>query len=68
MKTFITAMLLILAVLVAAPVLSGPVWAQGQGGPIPAPTGPAAESQALAPPPGPGYRAVTRRWPGQSRP
>jgi len=55
MKTFITAILLILAVLVAAPVLSGPVWAQGaQSGPIAAPTGPSAESQALAPPPGVG--------------
>jgi len=55
MKTFITAILLILAVLVAAPVLSGPVWAQGaQSGPIAAPTGPTAQSQALAPPPGVG--------------
>jgi len=55
MKTFITAILLILAVLVAAPVLSGPVWAQGvQSGPIAAPTGPSAQSQALAPPPGVG--------------
>ncbi len=55
MKTFITAILFILAVLVAAPVLSGPVWAQGaQSGPIAAPTGPSAESQALAPPPGVG--------------
>jgi biopolymer transport protein TolQ len=51
MKTFITAILLILAVLVAAP--SAPVWAQGvQSGPIAAPTGPSAQSQALAPPPG----------------
>ena len=51
MKTFLTAILLILAVLVAAP--SGPVWAQGvQSGPIAAPTGPTAQSQALAPPPG----------------
>ena len=49
MKTFIAAILLILAVLIAAP--SSPVWAQG--GPIAAPTGPAAQSQALAPPPGP---------------
>jgi biopolymer transport protein TolQ len=49
MKTFITAILLILAV--AAP--SASVWAQGaQSGPIAAPTGPAAQSQALAPPPG----------------
>jgi biopolymer transport protein TolQ len=55
MKTFTTAILLILAVLVAAPVLSGPVWAQGvQSGPIAAPTGPSAQSQALAPPPGVG--------------
>ena len=53
MKTFIAAILLILAVLVAAPVLSAPAWAQGaQSGPIAAPTGPAAQSQALAPPPG----------------
>jgi len=51
MKTFITAIILILAVLVATP--SAPVWAQGaQSGPIAAPTGPAAQSQALAPPPG----------------
>jgi len=53
MKTFITAILLILAVLVAAP--SAPVWAQGvQSGPIAAPIGPSAQSQALAPPPGVG--------------
>src|SRR3954467_10950836 len=53
MKTFITATLLILAVLVTAPVLSAPAWAQGvQSAPIAAPTGPAAQSQALAPPPG----------------
>ncbi|HEY8255204.1 MAG TPA: protein TolQ [Rhizomicrobium sp.] len=53
MKTFTTAILLILAVLVAAP--SASVWAQGvQSGPIAAPTGPTAQSQALAPPPGVG--------------
>ena len=53
MKTFTTAILLILAVLVAAPAAS--VWAQGvQNGPIAAPTGPTAQSQALAPPPGVG--------------
>jgi biopolymer transport protein TolQ len=53
MKTFITAALLILAVLVTAPVLSAPAWAQGvQSAPIAAPSGPAAQSQALAPPPG----------------
>src|SRR5579885_2331951 len=53
MKTFLAAILLILAVLVAAP--SAPVWAQGvQSGPIAAPTGPSAQSKALAPPPGVG--------------
>jgi biopolymer transport protein TolQ len=53
MKTFIAAILLSLAVLVATP--SAPVWAQGaQSGPIAAPTGPSAQSQALAPPPGVG--------------
>jgi biopolymer transport protein TolQ len=53
MKTFIAAILLILAVLVTVPVLSAPAWAQGvQSAPIAAPSGPVAQSQALAPPPG----------------
>ena len=53
MKTSIAAMFVILAVLLSAPVFSAPVWAQGvQSGPIAAPTGPAAQSQSLAPPPG----------------
>ena len=53
MKTFIAATLLILAVLVTVPVLSAPAWAQGvQSAPIAAPSGPVAQSQALAPPPG----------------
>jgi biopolymer transport protein TolQ len=53
MKTSIAAMFVILAVLLSATVFSAPVWAQGvQSGPIAAPTGPAAQSQSLAPPPG----------------
>jgi biopolymer transport protein TolQ len=55
MKTSLAAILVILAVFVAAPVLSSPVWAQGvQSAPIAAPSGPSAQSQALAPPPGMG--------------
>jgi len=53
MKTSIAAMFVILAVLLSTTVFSAPVWAQGaQSGPIAAPTGPAAQSQSLAPPPG----------------
>ena len=51
MKTFVAAIVLILAAMLIAPVM--PAFAQGgPRGPIAAPTGPAAESQALAPPPG----------------
>lgn len=53
MKTFLAAVLMILAAVFAAPVVTLPALAQGvQSGPIAAPTGPAAQSQALAPPPG----------------
>jgi biopolymer transport protein TolQ len=52
MKRFVAAIVLILAALAVAPAIS-PALAQGpQSGPIAAPTGPGAESQALAPPPG----------------
>ena len=49
MKISVAAILVILAALLTAPAV--PAWAQA-GGPIAAPTGPAAQSQTLAPPPG----------------
>src|SRR3954467_12055658 len=53
MKMFVAAIVLMLAALLTAPVLISAAHAQGvQSRPIPPPTGPAAEAQALAPPPG----------------
>ena len=51
MKISVAAILVILAALLAAPTLCAPAWAQG-GAPIAAPTGPAAQTQSLPPPPG----------------
>ncbi|HEX2761772.1 MAG TPA: protein TolQ [Rhizomicrobium sp.] len=55
MKRFFAAIVLILAAVLTAPVLAPGAHAQGvQSAPIAAPTGPAAETQALAPLPGVG--------------
>ncbi len=51
MKISVAAILVILAAFLTAQVIPLPAWAQGAG-PIAAPTGPAAQTQALAPPPG----------------
>ncbi len=53
MKMSVAALLLILAAILTAPQLCAPAWAQGaQSAPVAAPTGPAAQTQDLAPPPG----------------
>src|SRR5207302_4453371 len=53
MKMSVAAIVLFLAALLSAPVMISAAHAQGvQSAPIAAPTGPAAQSQALAPPPG----------------